>query len=448
MANQYGMLGLGAADALDAQANEARRARAMDYARLTPAQQSSFNASNTSQMVGEGMGGLIGHGIGALTGTDTRSTPDKMRAVQQQMTQALQGVNPEDIDKAYPIMIRILQQNGMTPEAMAMAQEYEKLKNTKRTADRLETKEANDVRLRQLKLDQHDPRSPLQKSIKGLEDLMAKRDAMPEGSQQRANADVAIETMIGNISKETKGSVVTVDAGDYMEIINKEDGTLIRRIAKGNDPNKKGGDLDPVTGKAKKDASDTTLRELPLALNDVAELARLSQSFHPSYVLPPGLQRLAAKIATGAGFEDKVQIIQNLFGANQAAAAWWSAYASLMINVRHAKFGATLTANEKASFNLIQALMVKSPDDTINKLKEQATAAFTATDKETKSVGSVKNIGEELPAQLEATRPLVERMRGSSVAQTYTAPTAPVPQAAGGVTEFVRGPDGSIQIKR
>jgi hypothetical protein len=429
MAGSYGMLGLGAPEAMRDKHLADRRSQAMDYARLTPQQQSAFNASNAAQMTGEGMGELLGHGVGMITGSDTRRPEDKLAAVQAQMAQAMRGIDPTDVDAAYPVMIKVLQANGMTPEAMAMAKEYEAIRTQKRTATRLETKDANDARLRQLKLDQFDPRSPLQKNIKELEALMTRADSLPEGPAKTRALEL-VEVAKNNIAKETKGSVLVEDSGAFLEVINKEDGTLIRRIAKSNDPNKKSDD-DPSKPKDKTAAADKSILDMTAAVNDVTSLVRLSQSFHPSYVLGPGMARLAAKIATGAGFNGKVQMINQLFGDNRAGAAWWGAYARLITDIRHAMFGATLTAGETAAFDLIQALIVKSPDDTVNQLKEAATEATTKVESEIAALGDVKNVGTVLPSQLAAVKPKVASMRGSSVSSTYnyTPPAAAAPAA-------------------
>ncbi len=448
--NPYGMLGLGAPEAMEQQRLAEEERRAMSYAQLTPSQQSSYNSSAAAQMVGRGVGSLVGQGIGAVTGQDVRDPAQKLRAVQQQIAQAMQGIDPSDIDKAYPVMIRVLQANGMTPEAMAMAQEYEKLKQTKATHTRLETKDANDVRLRQLKLDQYDPRSPLNKAIDQLQALIAKRDKLDPESVEYKNLTVAIDTLKNNLVKETKGSIKLNDIGHAVEILNGEDGSLIRLVPKGNDPNRKGGDLDPVTGKPKKDATDKTLRELPLAIRDISELARLSQAFHPSYALPPGLHRLAAKLATASGNGSRVQLLHNLFSSNQAAAAWWSAYAALMTEVRHKLFGATLTGGEDMAFQLIQALLVKNPDDTINKLKEQATKGLANVSSEVEGVGSVKELG-VIPQQLAEVKPLVAQMRGSSVSSTYsyTPPTAtPTPTPAAPSAPAGSTPPQGVTVRR
>jgi hypothetical protein len=186
MAGPYGMLGLGAPEQMRDQRLATRRSQAMDYARLTPAQQSSFNASNAAQMTGEGIGELLGHGAGMLTGSDTRRPEDKLQAVQAQMAQAMKNIDPTDVDAAYPVMIKVLQANGMTPEAMAMAKEYEALKLQKQDRKikeddltRKTTKDAQDAKIAQAKLEVQKPGSPMMQLLNEKQRLEEKKAAGP-----------------------------------------------------------------------------------------------------------------------------------------------------------------------------------------------------------------------------------------------------------------------------
>lgn len=201
--------------------------------------QQAMGAANAAQ----GIGTLARGAVGAVTGADVRSDQQKLAAVRAQVAAALKGTDMQDPDKVYPVLIRVLQQAGLVPQAMAAAREYEEIKKGRRTEERSvrelerrEVKDANDARLRELKLQQYDPRSPLNKAIDQLAALRAKRDALPEGSRERANADRAIEVMESNLMKAHKGSVKSVDLTDRVQIINSEDGTVIREIPKGVSP--------------------------------------------------------------------------------------------------------------------------------------------------------------------------------------------------------------------
>jgi len=432
MANPYGMLGLGAPEAMEAAEQQARRQRAMEYARLTPAQQSSYNASNAAQMVGQGMGSLVGQGVGMLTGSDMRDPAQKVRGVQQQMAQALQGVDPSDIDKAYPIMIGILRDNGMVPEAMAMAKEYEDLKQKKATHTRLETKDANDARLRQLRLDQHDPRSALQKNVDGLQALMTKRDQLPEGSPERKNADQAIVRMQEAISKTHYGMVTFNDLGDRVEVVNKEDGNVIRTVLKGNDPNKKS-DGDPATEDKVKNTPSNQLSKWGTAVTNVDKFATLSGAFNPRYT-----GGTLSKIASATGFSDLMLRIEALRGADPEASAWWSNYANLIVRIRHEIFGATLTQGEQTAFDSVRAMVGMPPGTILDRVRGQASDALDELGNQVSAHANGNYNVSNLPERIQQLQARVGGMRGNAVGaapqsttRNVAPPMAPAPAAPG-----------------
>lgn len=199
--------------------------QAMQLAQMSPRAQVNYGAIRGGQMLGDGIGAVLKSASG-------QTSPEN--AVRAQLAAA--GVSPSDPEKFYPVLIAILQRNGMLPQAMAAAREFEAWKLKQREQTRKEEKDDSDARLRQLRIEQYDPRSALQKNIDSLQKLMAARDALPEGSPERKNADVAIERMKDAIAKTHKGMVKIVDAGDKVEIINAEDGTAIRTLTKGAAP--------------------------------------------------------------------------------------------------------------------------------------------------------------------------------------------------------------------
>jgi hypothetical protein len=218
-ANPYGMLGLGAPDQMRQERLNAQRNQAMEYARLTPQQQSTFNASNAAQMVGGGIGELVGHGIGAATGQDVRNPEQKLQAVQTQMAEAMRNIDPSDIDQAYPTMIKVLQANGMTPEAMAMAKEYESLKNAKEGKaisraehERKTAKDAQDAKIAQAKLDVQKPGSPMMQ-------LLNEKQRLEEKKAAGALTPAEENKLVGINAAMDDRKIQLADRGDQIEVV-------------------------------------------------------------------------------------------------------------------------------------------------------------------------------------------------------------------------------------
>jgi hypothetical protein len=436
-ANPYGMLGLGAPEAMDDQRINARQRQAMDYARMTPAQQSSYNASNAAQMTGRGMGELVGLGIGAATGSDTRNPADKARGVQQQMTAALKDVDPSDIDTAYPIMIRILRDNGMTPEAMAMAKEYEdlKLKKQDRTLrqgdlDRRRAADASKVEMFNTALASKDPMRMVEAYGTLAEALL---NATPEEKVGIQNRMRALEGVLKvRPEKDAQGNwKVTVQQGnksDPARVIkyNSVTGETTVETLDGK-PAGEGKSTDPLrpSGEAKTPApirvkwGDMT--------SQLGTLVELSQSFRPEFA-----GGTAAKIATAVNFQDLTLKLKELAGENPAASAWWAEYANLILQVRHDLFGATLTGGESNAFDTVRALVGAPPGNILARLAVQAKAGISKWHSQVKSVGGDYNVADQYPI-IDALRPQVEGMPRSASGGGTTrnvAPAAPAPAAA------------------
>jgi hypothetical protein len=237
MANEYGMLGLGSADRMDQQETAARRASAMEYARLTPQQQTAYLANNAAQMVGGGVGGLARAGVGYLTGQDTRGTADKARGVQAQIAQALQNVNPEDIDAVYPKLIGIFQQNGMMPEAMQAAEKYESLKNAKEGKaisraehDRKVKLDAQNERIAQARLAVQKPGSP--------EMQMLKRKRELDDAAQHRELTQPEQNELAMATRLLEDKKITVhDAGGFLQVM--VDGVPTTQVQKTESPDAK-----------------------------------------------------------------------------------------------------------------------------------------------------------------------------------------------------------------
>jgi hypothetical protein len=427
----YGMLGLGAPEAMEQQRLNAQRNQAMEYARLTPQQQSAFNASNAAQMVGGGLGNLVGMGIGAATGNDTRDPAQKARNVQQQMAAALKDVDPNDIDKAYPIMIGILRDNGMTPEAMAMAKEYEELKLKKQDRgikqgdlDRRRAADASKVEMFNAALASKDPMRMVEAYGVLAETLV---NATPEEKPGIQNRMRALEGLLKmRPEKDAQGNwKVTVQQG------NKTDpARVIKYNSLTGETTIETLDGKPFDPNAKNDPARLTpssqLTKWGTSVTNVAKFTDLGGAFNPRFA-----GGMVDKIASGVGFTDMIQNIRALAGTDPQASQWWSSYANLIVRIRHEIFGATLTEGEQAAFNAVRALIGMPANIIVSRVNEQAKDALAELDSQVATHKDLYNPG-SLPAAIEALKGRVGDMPSGAQSTTRNvAPTAPVaPPAA------------------
>ncbi len=423
--NSYGMLSLGAGDAAMQQQLEARRQQAMDYARLTPQQQSSFNMSQGALTVGQGVGDLARHGVGMMTGADTRNTQEKTAAVRAQIQRELQSVDQNDIDTAYPVIIRILQQHGMVPEAMAAAREYEelKLKNEDRSIkrgelDRKKAQDAEKARQFQQAMASKDPLL-LVKAYGDLT-LAVEQETDPERKKVLQAQLRALEaTMKFKREGNTfKGLVVAAQNGEPAHVVTYNAGT--GKI-----------ETDETVGGEKTDTSNKAtggkIDEWMGVKDQVQKLVELAGSFRANYS-----GDLMSKAATVTSLDSFLTTIRSVTGAGPAASNWWASYAAIINQVRHDLFGATLTVGENQAFNQVKALIGQPPSGVLGRVKAMALAGVNnlITRVQGASDAGQSNVA-PLLAQVKALLPAVQAMSttpGFSGAAPAAAPTA-VPTA-------------------
>ncbi len=124
---------------------ERNNSNARSLAMMTPQQQVAYAQIAGAQQKAQGIGGLLRGGISAATGADLSTAAEKKAQVRQQIQQALQGVDVSNPELVYPIIIKILQQNGMMAEAMQAAREFEEIMNKRRDDARATKKDEANV---------------------------------------------------------------------------------------------------------------------------------------------------------------------------------------------------------------------------------------------------------------------------------------------------------------
>lgn len=424
----------------------AARGREMQLAQLNPAQQiaaaRTMGAGNASRSLGQ-----LGAGaIGAATGVDTRDQQSRMAAVKAQVQAALRGRDMTDPTQVYPILIRALQDAGLVREAMAAVQEFEDIKNKREDRSIKRDDIARKERSTSARLEEaraaREAKDPM-RLVKAYGELYDQLESGELEGEAKARAQGELKALAALLRVKPEKDA----AGQWSATISQGNATEPARVIKYN---KATGEVTVTTldGKpistiqSEADAKAKPKSDKPLSTkehselvdtsNQVAALVRLAEAYKPSYQIPPGLARAAAALATVAGRDDGLALIRRLYSNNPDAASWWSAYADVMIAVRHALFGATLTGGEKAAFTQIQALLADSPQAVVNKLKEQATAGWTNGYEKANSFSSTSNTGDLLP-RFEALKSKVESLAGQTVG-TFAAPSAPnarpAPQSA------------------
>lgn len=235
-------------------ADQARQQQqaAMQYAQLSGPQQSSYNMFQTAAGMAQPVADLASAGISAAQGQPVDNPQAKLQNIRAKVQAALRGVDATDPTKVYPVMIQVLQQEGMVSQAMALQKEYEDITNKRRDDERAQKKDQSLADYHQKLIDSRDPRSPLSKSIDAYQALVAKRNALPEGSPERAAADQAVNAYEAQLLQKDK--VMIANAGDRVQVLNANDGSFIRDITVGAKPASAGAKAAPVSPQPMKDA--------------------------------------------------------------------------------------------------------------------------------------------------------------------------------------------------
>lgn len=195
-------------------------------------------------------GDMMGRGVvqagGALAGVDTRTGGERQRddvdAVKAEVAKL--NFNPDDpksVDAFYREVIRILQQRGMTAEAMQVAKEYQTQKAAMTRADAamsdVERKRQGDAareKYYQGKLEAMGPKLfPL---LKRLEEIQTKLLETEEDSPEEKQLKFAEKAVQGAIAKESGGKLRFVDTNDKILVFMEGETEPIKTIVKGKKP--------------------------------------------------------------------------------------------------------------------------------------------------------------------------------------------------------------------
>lgn len=201
---------------------------AYQYATMTPQQRTQYNMFNSAQ-IGPLVGDALNVGVAAATGQPVQNPRMKMEQVRQRVQAALQGVDASDPTKVYPTMIKVMQDEGMVSQAMALQKEYEEITNKRRDDARAQAKDQATQEYHDKLIASRDPRSPLSKSIEMYQKALTARDATQEGSTERKNADAAVKAYEEQLFKQHK--IVVQDTPDATFILDPTTGAEIRRFS-------------------------------------------------------------------------------------------------------------------------------------------------------------------------------------------------------------------------
>lgn len=431
-ANYLGMLGLGAGDEFDRAERAERDRLAEAYARMDPRQRAVFDRSRADQTIGRAGGDLVRQGVGALTGADTRNTAERGAAVRAELQRSLQGIDPTDIDRFYPVLIQTLQKHGMIAEATAAAREYEELKGKAETRatnrEEIERRKTNDAARIQLARDalaSKDPEKLIKAYASEVEALENGEYADPAAKAAAQARVKAYEAKLGfkpvKVGNEWRVTLQQGNRGEPARIVryNTATGQTEVKELEGKTPEEIAAETGAGRGTSSRPAKD--LSKWGTGVFNVAKFGDLLQGFSPRFA-----GGAFAKLADATGYSDFSQKLQALSGSDPAAAKWWSEYASLIVRIRHEIFGATLTAGEQAAFDAVRALRGLPPGTIVQRVSSMAQDTLREMEEQVEANRSAgQNVG-DLPAKIAALRQRLGMPAGAAPAP------APAPAATGG----------------
>jgi hypothetical protein len=130
--NYMGMFGVAGEESLREAELARQRQQAVQLSGMDPRQQVAYANIRGGQMLGAG----VREAVGALGGSPT--VAQLTGRVRQQLEIALRDIDPSDIEKYYPVVIRVLRANNMFAEAQQAAREFEDLRLKRQTQNRLD----------------------------------------------------------------------------------------------------------------------------------------------------------------------------------------------------------------------------------------------------------------------------------------------------------------------
>lgn len=316
----------------------------------------------------------IGEAGAGLLGYDIRSDAVKRAAAGAAVQRRLQGVDVNDPAVYLPALIEALKAEGFVAESFEAAKEYRNWQDRQRTAERLETKDAETARLAQLRMDSRDKTSPLMQAVDKIAKIEDELAALPDVSPKRAPLVRQRDLIINSLQKSQ--GVKAVDSGDTISIFTS-DGTLLREIPKGVSPDTKARIDAKGAGVAVEDngvptvdgavvgqdppgataVSDSVAGSFSKDVANTGELIRALADFKDEFSGSP-----LARVLGIVGAQDFVLNIDRLKGGAPEASLWWMRYKAVVTQIRNALFGATLTKGEELAFREISAATSDEPD--------------------------------------------------------------------------------------
>lgn len=375
MANDYLSIFGPAADPRVAQIAAARE-QELALARLTPAQQIAASRTMGAGNAGRGTAQLVAGGIGAATGVDVREPQDKLAAAKARVQAALRGKDMTDPAVVYPVLIQALQQEGLVREAVGAAKEYETLRNEREDRSLARTREARlqagqDARLaiEQAKLD--DPKSPVGKIMADVDAMRARLAKLEPGSPAAQALERQIDIALRKAETSIGAGVKLNKLGDRTEVT-APDGTVLRVVYHGVDPNTAARVADSQAGRAQ--VNEKMTDELARSAASASELRLLVGGFKPQFAMPSVMDRVAAAVGQ-SDLKQKLDALAASTPAAREAADWWQRLAERLMRVRHEIFGATLTAGETQAFDSVRPLRGLPPAVVLQRLQAMTEAA-------------------------------------------------------------------------
>ena len=258
------------------QEEEDLRKQAFDYARLTPEQQITADSVRGNQRMAQG----IQQGVGGALGVDMRSPGVQQRANETAARDEIAklDIDPQDIDKYYPAVIRILMKYKMVDAAMAAQKEFQQRRNEQRRTDiqlkgeerKLAADKArNEVALKRIELDRskQDRMGPAaMQMIMQLQRLQATLGQNPDDQTTLA----AIERLKDALEVElAKNKFQLKDAGGKLVVFDTTTGDVSEGVDKTAKPATA---KEERANKAVKDQAEAGIRQ---AQEDIANAVRL-----------------------------------------------------------------------------------------------------------------------------------------------------------------------------
>lgn len=407
-----------------------------DYrlATMDPRERLAMEQMQHQRAVGEG----LGKALGAAVGADTRSVAERVKAQVQEA-----GVDPNDIDKYYPTLIRALASNGAVLEAREVAKEYEELRlkqqDRKVKQQNADTALAKQQATAQFLKDKAAAigKGPFTEKMQAYADILTRLQATNPTDPEYGQLTNMARMVEASFGIKAKDGVKVVPASKYGQggvVKVNPDGSFV--FVPVDEMNKAGESGDAKTDTQNPDAPSGSktlpggqLEKLASGAANVLALTKLANEFREDFS-----GGVLLKVAGVLGAEDLVLNMQKIFNTNPAAARWWQSYKTLITQIRHELFGATLTEGERTAFEQIKANLAQPPEGVLSFVRNQATDAVHALEERVQQFGAGGYNVSGLYPRLQAAKsgvqtiPAAPRRRNGNGAKPVPKPGAVAPE--------------------